>query len=306
MDKLLIIFVSILFIISAGVSVGHIIYVFKQKKKYNLSTEKIVGFVLYSFSVFMMEVVFARLYIKVIDIATTFIIILCLILLVVPYLALNKMLREIIEKSSVDAEYEFLLRKSEADKKCYMLMKNYEERMSKLRHDFMNQIQVAHMVIEDSENREEGIKLLDALQEKINSTRINTFCSNKTVNIILSMKNKELKESAIDLETDIILGGKINIDEKDLCAIFINLLDEIISLADINKNKERLKCYLKCRKGEGQIVVSAGYPIKLSENGEESEKIIKNYDKYFSGIVGKYNGDVYYKNKNEKVITLEN
>ena len=100
-----------------------------------------------------------------------------------------------IEKASVDEKYEYMVRKAEIGQKYYLMMKDYEDRLSQLRHEFMNQVQVAYGIIEKRENNKTGIAILDELSEQIESTRVNSFCSNKMVNIILSMKHDEMTEN---------------------------------------------------------------------------------------------------------------
>lgn len=307
MYKIVEIILIILSITNIVVALMYTIYILKQQKKYSMSIKETVGFMFYGVIVVMLEIVFMGLN-PVGHKVWLMMLILCQFLLPYPYLPLLKILNEMIEKLSIDVEYEFLMRKSEVDKKCYMLMKNYEETMSKIRHDFMNQIQIAYMLAENSESEKETIKMIEALKDKIASTKVNAFCSNKTINIVCSMKNKELKEKSINLDTDIILNGEINIEEMDLCSIFMNVLDEVILLKNMSKNlgDRTQNCYLKCRKNDNLIIITFKTPSDIYDNNNEMQKVIKNYDRYFEGIVNKYNGTLYKKSINEMIITLEN
>ncbi|MBQ3584655.1 MAG: hypothetical protein IJA27_08075, partial [Lachnospiraceae bacterium] len=234
MKIVLFILVVLGFILSLGVYAIFVADSIKMMKRYKIEIRIMIGFWILILSLFSMNLVFMcasyilnKIYILLVALFE----ILISTLLIIP---LKKMLYDLAEKTNIDEEYEFLVRKSETEQKYYLLMKDYETKLSELRHDFMNQVQVAYGIIENSDNKETGLELLDELSEKIQSTRIQSFCGNPMVNIILSMKQEEFQKYQLSLDTDVILSGNHKMKEMDLCTIIINLLDEMIEIKKID------------------------------------------------------------------------
>ena len=94
-----------------------------------------------------------------------------MLLIILSLVPLKIIFDGVLEKISVDDEYEFLMRKEESDKRYFALMGKYQEELSKKRHDFDNQVELAYGAVRESENEEAGKRLLDELSKRIQSTK---------------------------------------------------------------------------------------------------------------------------------------
>ena len=296
MKIVLFILVVLGFILSLGVYAIFVADSIKMMKRYKIEIRIMIGFWILILSLFSMNLVFMcasyilnKIYILLVALFE----ILISTLLIIP---LKKMLYDLAEKTNIDEEYEFLVRKSETEQKYYLLMKDYETKLSELRHDFMNQVQVAYGIIENSDNKETGLELLDELSEKIQSTRIQSFCGNPMVNIILSMKQEEFQKYQLSLDTDVILSGNHKMKEMDLCTIIINLLDEMIEIKKIdacNGENEITGGSLNLRYKNNMIsVVTKIYGAIEGDRQEKYKEVINKYTKYLKQMVSGYEGDV--------------
>ena len=94
-----------------------------------------------------------------------------MLLIILSLVPLKIIFDGVLEKISVDDEYEFLMRKEESDKRYFALMGKYQDELSKIRHDFANQVELAYGAVRESENEEAGKRLLDELSKRIQSTK---------------------------------------------------------------------------------------------------------------------------------------
>lgn len=313
------------FAISLIAHMRFVLYIFKKKKEYQLSFGKIIGFLLYLFGQFMMNILFLYVTVRFKKIYAGGMAIVAFVITLFPIKQLQKILDDVVEKASVDEKYEYIVRKSEIEQKYYLLMKDYEDKLSKLRHEFMNQVQVAYHMIEKSDKNKIGTELLDELSEQIEATRVNTFCSNKMVNIILSMKQDEFLENRLKLETDVILSGEIRVEEMDLCTVIMSMLDEIIEIEAVRNvkvtntkvtNRENIgeeenyggkdsdwhyhKVSLDIRRKNGMIrIMTKQKAIEEQSDKQEIQKIIGYYRKIMKPVMDQYNGEMYVKDYKE-------
>lgn len=306
MKIVLFILVVLGFILSLGVYAIFVADSIKMMKRYKIEIRIMIGFWILILSLFSMNLVFMcasyilnKIYILLVALFE----ILISTLLIIP---LKKMLYDLAEKTNIDEEYEFLVRKSETEQKYYLLMKDYETKLSELRHDFMNQVQVAYGIIENSDNKETGLELLDELSEKIQSARIQSFCGNPMVNIILSMKQEEFQKYQLSLDTDVILSGNHKMKEMDLCTIIINLLDEMIEIKKIdacNGENEIKGGSLNLRYKNNMIsVVTKIYGAIEGNRQEKYKEVINKYTKYLKQMVSGYEGDVLQEMQEDAII----
>lgn len=295
----------IFFSMSLILNIISIIHIIRSQVRYKLRLLKVMGFYLYVISQFMMSTIFINVAYDVNKDVVTALCIVALVIIMLPIKALKKILDDIIEKEEVDEKYNTLLRKMETNEKHYLMLKDYEDELSRMRHDFMNQVNVAYSIIKNNPNKEAGLELLDSLSEKINSTRVNALCSNRMVNIVISMKQKELTSLGISLDTEIIIPGKNESVENDLSFVLINLLEEIIEIHKMNGGKdEKITVPLKISKKDGKINVVATYPHIHNKDNIEYQKMLGYYKEYFYKIIEKHSGEIFYKEDDDLDIIL--
>lgn len=270
------------------------IYINKSKKKYNIREIKISGFYAYIISMWVMNVSliwnFNELNVKSQRVLSVIPIAGCIILI-----CLKHILDEIIAKEHIDLEYEFLVRKRENDEKYYNLMKEYVNRLSVVRHDFMHQLQLAYCIVENNDNQQKCIELLDSMSEELRSTRPVMYCSNRIVNIILTMKIRELLKRNIKIDIDVILPGTLNIDDRTICNVINNMIDECMELKDLSKDRNQTSYMsFSMKKEDNRIILIMTIDISGIKEIEKYKSIRKYYDKYLLYVVEQCDGDVKY------------
>ncbi|MCD8381498.1 MAG: ATP-binding protein [Clostridiales bacterium] len=129
------------------------------------------------------------------------------------------------EATRAQQELKQLQLQREQDTKYYQLAQTSAEQMSKLRHDFRNQLQVAYALAREDPNR--ATALLGELEERLDAVRPVRYCDDPTVNIILTVKADRAAEAGIHFDAQVGVSGW-NLEAADLTSLFTNLLDNAI------------------------------------------------------------------------------
>lgn len=114
------------------------------------------------------------------------------------------------------------------EKEFFSSLIEKEHEMSALRHDWNNLLQVAVAQMEKGRTGggiPEQYAFLQELADRVNETKLVTYCNNETINVLLNAKSKEMREAAIPFQISCVLPEKLNIDPLDLCSVFSNLID---------------------------------------------------------------------------------
>lgn len=283
--------------ISLVLSVVFTVYVNVKRKKYNVGFGKISGLYIYVSSVAMIDMSLIFSMDRILGI-TQRILTVVPVLMCVPLIYLRKILSEIIAKENVDLQYEFLVRKRESDEQYFDSMKEYMDRLSVFRHDFMNKIQLAYFMMEDNDTSAECKKLLDSMSEEIQSTRPAMYCSNRMVNIILTMCVKKTLNNNIRLNMDVIIPGKLE-KEEILCSLINNMVEECMELTKISEDKKERVVDFSIKKKDERIIAILKMGINNIKNSEEYHRIMSMYDRYFNYVIKKCDGEVYCDEKND-------
>jgi hypothetical protein len=103
-----------------------------------------------------------------------------------------------------------------------------QHEISKIKHDFNNQLVVAYRLIQQSKH-EEATEMLDAISAALQEANDKTYCENHVVNAILVEKQTTCMENGISLKTDLILAEDCGVLPLHLCSIFSNMIDNAIT-----------------------------------------------------------------------------
>jgi len=108
--------------------------------------------------------------------------------------------------------------------------------LSKIRHDFNNQLAAIGNLIQlgDEDTAQEMIK---SLSSEIIKTKENPYCHIPVINAILLDKNQVCEEHCIALEVDLDLPQTLEVQPLHLCSVFSNLLDNAINASKNTKFK---------------------------------------------------------------------
>ncbi|MEI3018449.1 MAG: ATP-binding protein [Oscillospiraceae bacterium] len=148
------------------------------------------------------------------------------------------------------------------------LMKESTEQLRAFRHDMKNQLFVIKEMCDKNLCGEASVQL----GKYAEGLEIKTYYSNSGNMVIDSLINYKLKNADVDginVETEISVPSKINIEVRDLVTILGNLLDNsLTALESVSENKN---LYIKVVYDRGRVIISVkntyAIPVKYV-NGE--------------------------------------
>lgn len=169
----------------------------------------------------------------------------------------------------------------------YQLVEAKRSEMSKIRHDFNNQLMTAYHLMEQ-EDKKQSRSLLDALRNDIARTTESLYCNNAIINAVINEKVAVCQTKGICIETELALEEEPLIQPVHFCSIFSNLMDNAIRAAQ------------DCLEGERFIRVKAAHKgdyihIKVENSALEPKKLSANERKHYGqeilkDIAAQYNG----------------
>lgn len=274
-------------------------YIVIKSYRYKIQIGKVIQLLLYNIAQFIIAYMFFDISQKIHN--TKFIIVygLVTVLIILSLVPLKIIFDSMLEKISVDEEYEFLMRKEESDKKYFALMGKYQDELSKIRHDFANQVELAYGAIRDSENEEAGKRLLDELSKQIQDTKTVVYCSSKTANMLISIAKEKCKKRDIDLEVEVLTSGILTLDEGQFCSIIKTMMDEILFLNDLKKTTGG-NAKLGVKQEDTKMIFFMKCSVEGIETVKKIDKLISSCEKYFLQTIKK-NCNFYSRKKDDFV-----
>ena len=172
------------------------------------------------------------------------------------------------------------------------------DQISMIKHDMRNTLLVIDNLIQ-SGCVEEARRFLGTQVERIDKLYQIVKTDNSFVNAILNQKLSEAKEKGIDVRC-VILTSFQGIDNKDICNLFGNLLDNAIEANERQKSGAWLELILEGDKKELEIICrnSTTNSVELRQNHLPVTKKDKRWHGYGTRIIGeivkRYQGEVFY------------
>jgi len=167
------------------------------------------------------------------------------------------------------------------------------QELTKIRHDFNNQLAAAHQLI-TTDKKDHAQKLLDELKQSIVDTEEYQYCQNAIVNAVIMEKQKECDTANIRLETDVTIDENCNITQTHLCSIFTNLLDNAIRACKHIPQEQRLIELRTAAKGD-YLHIKCVNPVaahKLPQSQPKKNRDGKGYGKIIlADIAEHYSGN---------------
>ncbi len=186
------------------------------------------------------------------------------------------------------------------------ITKNFDQ-TAKLSHDINNIVQVINIQLNENtaESRKKATKLTNEIICIMNNTRVHKFCDNRIIDTVLFDKSNLAKKYSIKIIDDIIINEISDIDDFDLCRIFINLLDNAINATkNYSGNKEK-NIYISCKESDKYIYVKCINPTSLNIKTTDKNSTLHGYGlKIIEDITEKYNGTFNTKNLDNTFIAL--
>lgn len=160
----------------------------------------------------------------------------------------------------------------EQEKNYYLnqceLMKESTEQLRAFRHDMKNQLYVIKKMCDDNMNDEVSVQL-GKHAEKLDIKTSYSNSGNMIVDSIVNFKLKNADVNGINVETEITIPEKLNIEISDLITVLGNLLDNALTaLSSVSKDKN---LYLKIIYDRSRVIICVkntyNTPVKYV-NGE--------------------------------------
>lgn len=176
--------------------------------------------------------------------------------------------------------------------------KNRYDQISMMKHDMRNTLLVLDNLVRE-ERTEEARHFLGEQVERIDKIYQIVKTDNHLVNAILNQKLSEAKEKGIDVRC-VILTSFQGIENKDICNLFGNLLDNAIEANEKVVSDAWLELILEGDKQELEIICrnSTQGNLEIRQNQLPATKKDKRFHGYgvriIREIVERYQGEVSY------------
>jgi len=169
-----------------------------------------------------------------------------------------------------------------------------QEKTMLYRHDMRHHLNLINSYLMDN-NKEAAQKYITEVEKTIEGAAVEKYCSNYTVNLILSSYIAKARNEQITVETRIDLPEKNAVSDMDLCVIFANAIENAIHACKAmnNANERNIKivsniknnklCIQITNSYDGSIMFVDDMPVSRSENHGLGTKSI-------AAVVQKYGG----------------
>lgn len=154
----------------------------------------------------------------------------------------------------------------------YRTMEHSVQDTAVMRHEWKNQISTLHLLAEkgDLEGLNRTLSQLDVQLERLSPRKYSKCLA---VNVILQNAAARAQEAGVEFNASAPLPEELGIDEADLCALLINMLDNALHAAS-QAAPDRRFVNVSLRMSQGFLAVKCenGYagPLPLDRNGRLS------------------------------------
>lgn len=155
----------------------------------------------------------------------------CMVLSGGAVIALLHCVLSLENKAALEAELRDTRHRMALEQAHYKAVEMRQEELSRIRHDFNNQLAVISLLIGSKEDGD-AQQMIQKLGKDIAGTRENPYCAIPVVNAVLSEKEKICQEKKIEFQTELDIPRDLTVESLHLCSIFANLLDNAIHGAE--------------------------------------------------------------------------
>jgi len=176
----------------------------------------------------------------------------------------------------------------ELEQSHYRDVEQRREELTKIRHDFNNQIASIGQLIRTGDDSS-AQELIHALSEEIISTKENPYCGIPVINAILTEKTRVCAEAEITLTVDLDLPNPLSVEPIHLCSIFGNLLDNAINACKQVRQSDKLTIQLNSMVDGDYLFIKAVNPSV--EPMKEPAAGRGHGSRILSDLAARYSGD---------------
>lgn len=221
--------------------------------------------------------------------------VLIFILTLSAYFLILRFFKQTREQLTIQNEHNLLKMQVAAAQVHFEALEESQDKTILYRHDMRHHLNLINSYLADN-NKEAAQKYIIEVEKTIEGAVVDKYCSNYTVNLILSSYIAKAKNEKITVETQIDLPEKNAVSDMDLCVIFGNALENAIyACKSINSANDRIikivskinhnKLYLQITNSfDGTIMFVDNMPISRSENHGLGTKSIAAVAQKYGGI----------------------
>lgn len=221
--------------------------------------------------------------------------VLIFILTLSAYFLILRFFKQTREQLTLQNEQHLLMTQVAAAQIHYEALEESQEKTMLYRHDMRHHLNLINSYLIDN-NNEAAQKYIAEVEKTIEGAVVEKYCSNYTVNLILSSYIAKAKNEQITVETQIDLPEKNTVSDMDLCVIFANALENAISACKgINGANDRIikivskvnnnQLYLQIANSfDGTIMFVDDMPISTEENHGLGTKSIAAVAQKYGGV----------------------
>lgn len=221
--------------------------------------------------------------------------VLLFILTLSAYFLILRFFKQTQEQLTLQNEQNLLMTQVAAAQIHFEALEESQEKTILYRHDMRHHLNLINSCLVDN-NTEAAQKYIIEVEKTIEGAVVEKYCSNYTVNLILSSYIAKAKNEQITVETQINLPEKNAVSDMDLCVIFANALENAINACkDIQDSNDRIikivskinnnKLYIQITNSfDGTIMFVDDIPISTVENHGLGTKSIAAVAQKYSGM----------------------
>ena len=224
----------------------------------------------------------------------------------IPIIIVNLFMFSVIDgvsKISIrEKELEFIESKNKDEYAYYKLALESEKKISEMRHDMANYMQIATKLSEDG--FEEGKQLLEAFNRSYPKPL--RYCDSEIVNTVLALKSAEMERAGIDAQIEMLSAFSSSpYSDLELSSILSNLIDNAIRGCEGFSGEKKMKIAVGVK--QNHFIIMVENTSDESFDPEEVTTTKENADRHGLGLkiirktVSKYGGS-FTISKSENVI----
>lgn len=200
------------------------------------------------------------------------------------------------KKSKAEIATQLKLQQIELELKLNEDMIEVTDKLRKLRHDMNNHIGLIKALAK-THKYDDLEEYIDQIYEDVEIANELVITGNKTLSVLINAKKSLAKSKNINF-TSMIAAQEINMQNKDICALLGNILDNAIDAAEKSGSKRYIQlmiqrteegCIISCENSIGiKPIVKKEKFITMKDNSLLHGIGIEN----IKGIVAKYKGEI--------------
>lgn len=219
---------------------------------------------------------------------------LAFLLTLAAYILIFRLFKQTREQLTLQNEHNLLITQVEAAQVHVESLQESQGKTIIYRHDMRHHLHLIRAYLADT-NQTAAQKYITEVEESIEDAAIEAYCSNYSINLILSSYIAKARNEKIAVETRIDLPEKNAVADMDLCVIFANAIENAVNACKLIPSAMDKNIKIICKRKndklfiqisntfEGNVAFVNDMPVSMEENHGLGTKSI-------AAMAAKYNG----------------